>query len=290
MKRWLFLLGIVTFSLVFSSCYTVLMVAETPDHRIVSDYDEYEEYYDEADSLDTENTIIHEHYIYGDLWPGYVVYDPFWTSPYGYYYHSAWPYWVDNFYFWGDYPWSYYGGGFYSVYSPGYYYPYWNYRDPYFTYWSGYYSPTPYQRRPFAHRDALRGSGNQMIGNEAGSVPATDRRLGKGQSNTGNSSRPPSMTGTSRRGTGNTQTGTSGSSRRVKRSSGGKSSTQGATRSTSGSSRRTSPKRSSTSTRVQRPSSSGSSSGRSHSGSSGSSRSSGSSGSSSSGKGSSKRR
>jgi hypothetical protein len=291
MKRWLFLLGIVPFFLLFSSCYTVLMVAEATDSRYNTDSTEYEEYaVDEADTLETENTVIHEHYIYGDLWPGYVVYDPFWTSPYWYYYHTAWPYyWADDYYFWGDYNWRYYGwGGFYSVYSPGYYYPRWNYRDPYYTYWEGYYSPSSYQRRPFAHRDALRGSDNRLIGDQTGTLPASDRRLGKARSNSGDPGQSAGMTATSRRESNGSQTGTNGSSRRVRRSSSAQSSQRTETPSSSRRTQTSSPNRSSTSTTVRRPSSSssGSSSGRSGSSSSGSSRSGGSSSSS----GSSKRR
>lgn len=219
MRRWFLVLGLTAAMMLIQGCYTVVMMPDTTSSRHDTDY-EYEDYsYEdyESDSSYTDAPVINEYYIYGDLWPGYVMYDPFWSSPSWYHYHTAWDWWWYDSYTYSPY-YNYGWGGYYYTYSPGYYYPRWHYHDPYYTYWAGYYSPKPYKRRPFAHRDAVGRSGQGSIssGNyipSAGSA-ATTRRLGKSSS----VSRPSAgFSAGTKRSSSSDKAVTSQSSRRVRR-------------------------------------------------------------------------
>lgn len=126
-------------------CYTVVMLSRESAYHVKTEENIVEEeYYDSYDNVESEEvqTVIHEHYYYGDLWPGTIYFDPYWTSPYWYHY-SSWNRW-----YWGVswsyhyYPWRnvwYYG------YSPYWYSPYYNwyygysYYDPYWDYYDRYY-------------------------------------------------------------------------------------------------------------------------------------------------------
>ncbi|MBN1893959.1 hypothetical protein JW906_05670 [bacterium] len=146
------LIGLFFMALLFSGCYTVVMI---PKAGPAIDAESYIEEYSEAEQPEDEENaqVLNKYYIYGDLWPGYVRFDPFWYSPYWYDYPS-WYYWHYSFY---D-PW-YWG---YSTYGwrPFYYYPryyyHWGYYDPYDAYWYGY-----HRGGYFAHGDGWAGNKRQ---------------------------------------------------------------------------------------------------------------------------------
>ena len=152
----IFFVGVIIFLLAFTGCYTIVMVPKVVVHRgntgnVITEEEPGE--YAETDSLGAPTTI-YKYYIYGDLLPGYVYFDPYWASPYWWHYSSWWPYWgYFDPWFW-DYSWPYWYSGYYSPWYSPFYYSSWYY-DPYWAYWDGYYSTVPVKRRPFSRRRAF---------------------------------------------------------------------------------------------------------------------------------------
>lgn len=144
-SKWMLLVGLLLF-LLFTNCYTVVLTRRQEVRHVETEdaiYEEeayediMEEYEDEADA------VIHDTYYYGDLWTDYVAFDPFWTSPYWWYYPSwsRWHWWYYSYsgfydpWYWHRYGWYY--DWYYPYYWYGYYDPYWSgcgYYDPY---WGG---------------------------------------------------------------------------------------------------------------------------------------------------------
>ena len=139
--KWMLLVGLLLL-LLFTNCYTVVLTRRQVVRHVETEdaiYEEeayediLEEYEDEADG------VIHDTYYYGDLWTDYVAFDPFWTSPYWWYYPSwsRWHWWYYSYSGFYD-PWYWHRyGWYYDWYYPYYWY---GYSDPY---WSGcgYYDP-----------------------------------------------------------------------------------------------------------------------------------------------------
>ena len=91
-KGWIWIAGLLMMFFIMG-CYTVVMVPGTRTVRRVETDDvivEEDEYEDVIDEYGEEPTVIHEHYIYGDLWPSHVYFDPYWSSPYWWRYSSWW--------------------------------------------------------------------------------------------------------------------------------------------------------------------------------------------------------
>ncbi len=159
MKRAI-LAGSLVFIFMLTGCYTVVSIPGRSVYR--TETDEYiieeEDYEDVIDEYDEDaSVVVHEHYYYGDPWGMYVGFDPYWSSPYWWYYRSyGWATYYDPWYWWDPWP---YGYGryrafpYYSGYYGGYY-------DPYWAYYSGYYSPEPAKRRPFERRVAYSEDGH----------------------------------------------------------------------------------------------------------------------------------
>ena len=115
MKRtkMILLTGLIVFVVGLTGCYTVVMVPRRAVERVETEdmLVEEEPYEDVAEEMyfDEEGaeTVIHKHYYYGDIWPDYVMFDPYWHSPYWWHY-STWVGWNYPYYGWWD-PWDYYG-------------------------------------------------------------------------------------------------------------------------------------------------------------------------------------
>ena len=174
--RIFMLTGVLLLALTVTGCYTVLMIPEGRSTTAVRDYESY--YEDEADTEseysedvgDDEVPVeIHKHYYYGDAWTDYVIFDPFYDSPYWWYYDD-WYYGhhmcvFDPYYSWHWRPWRYAG-----YYGWGYQYPYYShiwYHDPYYTYYDHYYGGYQHakwmDKQPFEERTrysvtAIKGS------------------------------------------------------------------------------------------------------------------------------------
>jgi len=177
--RWVIILVVLVLVLMLSSCYTVMVVKRRPVHRIETDelvYEE-EEYEDVIEDYgEYEDEVVHQHYLYGDLWSGHYMFDPYWSSPYWWSYNS-WNSWSRWSYYdpWVWDPWWYGYGYGYNRYWGGRYngYGYWNYYDPYSSYWDGYYSTNSYKRRGFDRHDALSRRGVRA---GEGGVSVSNRR------------------------------------------------------------------------------------------------------------------
>jgi hypothetical protein len=167
-KRLSVMIG-VAFLVLMTGCYTVVMVprrsverlisVEAEDEEVLEEGEEYSEEYAE----DVEDaTIVNKYYVYGDLWGGYLGFDPIWSYP-GSWRYSSWGGWGWSMWDpWYD-PWTW------GVWSPYGYYPYgswgwygyrpWGYGgwggwvDPYWAYWDGYYGAEPTKRQPFDRRE-----------------------------------------------------------------------------------------------------------------------------------------
>ena len=154
------LAGSLVFIVTLTGCYTVVSIPGSSVYR--TETDEYiieeEDYEDVIEEYNEDaSVVVHEHYYYGDPWGMYVGFDPYWSSPYWWYYRSyGWAAYYDPWYWWDPWP---YGYGryrafpYYSGYYGGYY-------DPYWAYYSGYYSPEPAKRRPFERRVAYSEDGH----------------------------------------------------------------------------------------------------------------------------------
>ena len=165
-RAMILLVGLL-FLLVFAGCYTKVLVPKYGITRHVETDDavyEEEAYEDILEEYDEEaDEVIHDTYYYGDLWYDYVHFDPFWTSPYWWYYPSwsRWHWWYYSYsgfydpWYWHRYGWYYDWYYPYHWYGYGYYDPYgysWGYYDPY---WSGYYGwgyGTENDSQPFGDR------------------------------------------------------------------------------------------------------------------------------------------
>ena len=155
----------VAFIVVMTGCYTVVMMPSRTVHRVetrdvIVDDEPYE---DVIEEYEDESTVIHEHYIYGDLWPYYTSFDPFWSSPYWWHYSSSWRWRYSAFY----HPWSWYSwwdpwysgihwGGYYGSYGSWYAPYYMGHYDPYWAYWDGYAYGRQYKKQPFGNRETFR--------------------------------------------------------------------------------------------------------------------------------------
>ena len=166
MKRtkMILLTGLIVLVVGLTGCYTVVMVPRQAVERVETEdmLVEEEPYEDVAEEMyfDEEGaeTVIHKHYYYGDIWPDYVMFDPYWHSPYWWHY-STWVGWNYPYYGWWD-PWDYYGYGHNTWYANWYYRP-WHHRyqqyyyGGYWAYYDGYYG-SGYQRtlekQPFGER------------------------------------------------------------------------------------------------------------------------------------------
>ena len=164
-KKGFLLAGMVfVIVLVFTGCYTVVMVPR----RVAVDTDEI--VYEEPDRVvveESEGGVDIHHYYFGDL-GDWLYFDPFWTSPCWWRYHTGWgfPYvdwwyhpWYPSYYYpyhysWWHSPFGWYHGGYYG------YGWYGNYYDPYWGWsaWGGG-SPgsvyVPFQKRPFLRGDEM---------------------------------------------------------------------------------------------------------------------------------------
>ena len=140
-SKWMLLVGLL-FLLLFTNCYTVVMSRRQAVRHVETEEAVYEEeaYEDIMEEYDEEtDAVIHDTYYYGDLWTDYVAFDPFWTSPYWWYYPSwsRWHWWYYSYtgfydpWYWHRYGWYY--DWCYPYYWHGHYDPYWAY--------SGYYDP-----------------------------------------------------------------------------------------------------------------------------------------------------
>ena len=146
--------GVIIFLFALTGCYTIVIVPKVVVHRGYTGniIDEEAGEYVETDSVQAP-TAIYKYYIYGDLFPGYVYFDPYWASPYWWHYSSWWPYWgYYDPWFWDSLPYWY--SGYYSPWYSPFYYSSWYY-DPYWAYWDGYYSTVPIKRRPFSRRKSF---------------------------------------------------------------------------------------------------------------------------------------
>lgn len=164
----LFLLLIIPVLFVLQGCYTVVMVDNPQPSYTSEDSFSYQDAEDTSVINEDQADVVNHYYIYGDLWPGYVPYDPFWASPYWVHYPS-WNRWSLIYDPWGwDYgPYSY---GFYYSYYPSHYWSR-HYYDPYDAYWYGYYDGSYYggvhgyqiekKKQPFSDRAS---SGNGLMG------------------------------------------------------------------------------------------------------------------------------
>jgi len=180
MKILLFagMIGIIM--LVFTGCYTVVMVPR----KAVVEYDDTEaEEPDRTVTVEDDRDVrVYHIYDYDDWWADSYLFDPFWTSPHWWAYSYGWhPF--DRSWWYGSYaypwysPWGYQSGLWVGL-SRGYYYwpPYYTH-DPFMTYYGGgdYGSSPADKRRPFdrpgerIRTDYTSGSGTGM---RSGSVDA----------------------------------------------------------------------------------------------------------------------
>ncbi|MBN2029296.1 hypothetical protein JW824_03530 [bacterium] len=149
--KHLLLGGGVIWMLLSMGCYTVLMLPGESERHIVTEENVVEEEYDNDYESEETQTVIHEHYYYGDLWPGTIYFDPFWSSPYWWHYSSwynwSWRYsWYYGYAWWDPWPYGYGRWRLYPYYT-WYYWDYYPYYDPYWVYYDGYYGNDVYQVR-----------------------------------------------------------------------------------------------------------------------------------------------
>jgi hypothetical protein len=238
-KRLCVMIGM-AFLVFITGCYTVVMVPrqnveravvlDSEDEGVLEEGEEVAEEY--ADSEDVEDdAVVNNYYIYGDLWGGYIGFDPIWSDPYSWRYSSwsgwGWSMWDPWYDPWTSGMWSPYG--YYPYWSWGWYgYRPWGYggyggyggwggwSDPYWAYWDGYYGAEPTKRQPYDRREPFhdrdRGGGDPVsVSDGSGNTvsktgetsrpenPRRDRKQGIGSETDTQTTSPSGSTGNGRR-------------------------------------------------------------------------------------------
>jgi len=155
-KRTLFV-GSLMFIFCFTGCYTVVMIPKQVVRRVETEdvVLEEEPYEDVSEEYSGDVPAVDDVYMYGDLWPGYSHFDPYWSSPYWWHY-SWWSRWYWRpFMFYDPWdPWSYWYYGYGSYWYSPYYWGYGGYWDWYYGGY-GYHDGRGQRKQPYSERGSF---------------------------------------------------------------------------------------------------------------------------------------